>query len=297
MRALITYGIFNEIEEEVYEHTALSLKLTTPPMSLSALPLAARTLTGIARLPEYLAKTSYRNPGDDPSSTQSLFQFTNNTQLEFFEWMQTQPGPLAAFNASMAHSIAMERARTGKGFADLYPFETLAKSHTSDEVVLVDIGGGVGQVLEDIRKHVPRLVGKMILEDLPKTVSAHVPLENVEFVDYNFLTTEQPIKGARAYLLRHVLHDWSDNMVRKILLNTIPALGEDSKILIVEVVLPPMNAPVFSALMDIQMMIYGGAGRKERQWRALFESVGMEIEKIWPAAKGDSVMELALRSS
>jgi hypothetical protein len=53
----------------------------------------------------------------------------------------------------------------------------------------------------------------------------------------------------------------------------------------------------FRALMDIQMMNYGGGGRKERQWRAIFESVGLEIVKIWPGVKSDSVMELGLKSS
>jgi hypothetical protein len=98
-------------------------------------------------------------------------------------------------------------------------------------------------------------VGKMVLEDLPETVEAHVPLENVEILPYNFITTEQPVKGARAYLLRHVLHDWPDHSCRHILLNTIPALVEgESRILVVEKILPPLNAPVLSSLLDIQMM-------------------------------------------
>jgi hypothetical protein len=298
MRALTLYGIFTEVEEETYEHSALSLKLATPPLSLNALPLAARTLSSISKLPEYLVKTSYRNPGDDPLA-KSLFQYSNNTDLEFFQWLQTQPAALKTFNASMAKSVATERARAGIGFVDIYPFKILGERLSSpDEIVLVDVGGGQGQVLEDIRTHVPELTGRMVLEDLPKTVEAHVTLENVEFVPYNFLTAEQPVKGARAYLLRHILHDWPDHICRQILLNTIPALvAGKSRILIVEVILPPMNPPVFGALMDIQMMNYGGGGRKERQWRAIFESVGLEIVKIWPVAKNDSVMELVLKSS
>ena len=115
LRALTLYGIFTEVEEETYEHSSLSLKLSTPPLSLNALPLAARNLSGMSKLPEYLAKTSYRNPGDDPSA-KSLFQYSNNTDLEFFQWLQTQPAALKTFNTSMAKSVATERARAGKGF-------------------------------------------------------------------------------------------------------------------------------------------------------------------------------------
>jgi hypothetical protein len=39
MRALVTYGIFVEVEEEVYEHNALSLKLSKPPLKENALPM------------------------------------------------------------------------------------------------------------------------------------------------------------------------------------------------------------------------------------------------------------------
>jgi O-methyltransferase domain len=155
----------------------------------------------------------------------------------------------------MAKSIVTERARAGKGLVDIYPFKTLGEGLSSpDETVLVDVGGGQGQVLQDIRTHVPELGDKkMVLEDLLKTEEGRLPLENVDFVPYDFLTAEQPVNGARTYLLRHILHD-------------CPALVKSkSKILIVEIILPPMNPPIFGALMDIQMMNYGGGGRKERQ--------------------------------
>jgi hypothetical protein len=200
----------------------------------------------------------------------------------------------------MAKSVVTERARAGKGLVDIYPFKTLREGVSSpDETVLVDVGGGQGQVLQDIRTHVRELGGKkMVLENLLKTVEDHLPLENVDFVPYGFLTAEQPVNGARAYLLRHILHDWPDLICLQILLNTIPALVKGkSKFLVVEIILPPMNPPIFGALMDIQIMNYGGGGRKEREWRAIFESVGLEIVEILPTAKSDSVMELVLKSS
>ena len=109
--------------------------------------------------------------------------------------------------------------------------------------------------------------------------------------------TTDDATGARTYLLRHILHDWSDHSSRQILENTIPALVEGkSKLLLVEVILPPMNAPVFGSLRDINMMKYAGMGRKERQWRGLLDSVGLEIVKIWPPVKNDSVMEAVPKS-
>lgn len=95
-------------------------------------------------------------------------------------------------------------------------------------------------------------------------------------------------------MLRHVLHDWPDHACKKILQNTIPALVKGkSKIMVVEVILssPDPDELVFGSLMDFQMMKYGGMGRKERQWRALIESAGLKVVKIWPAIRHDRIIE------
>ncbi|EMC93682.1 hypothetical protein BAUCODRAFT_114210 [Baudoinia panamericana UAMH 10762] len=292
MRALVTYGIFSEAGEETYEHNVLSHALSIYPLNRNLMPMAQRVLPGIARLPDYLESISYRNPGDDPSD-KTMFSFANNTDMEHFQWLQQRPAQLKAFNESMAATIAVERAYYKKGFADLFPFEQeLGGSAEVDEVVLVDCGGGYGHVLDDIRKHIPTLTGRMALEDLPKTVENAMKLENVDIVPYNFFTTEQPIKGARAYMFRHVLDDWSDSQCATILRNTIPAMERGkSRILLVEVVLPPTNASLYGVMMDINLMRYFGSIRTESQWRELLGSVGLSIRKIWPPARHDSVIE------
>jgi hypothetical protein len=97
------------------------------------------------------------------------------------------------------------------------------------------------------------------------------------------------------YVFRHVLADWSDHECRKVLRNTIPALAKGtSRILLIELVLPPTNPPLWGSLMDITMMKYSGMVRKESQWRALVESVGLTLEKVWYGGKGDSVIEVVL---
>jgi hypothetical protein len=79
-------------------------------------------------------------------------------------------------------------------------------------------------------------------------------------------------------------------------MNTIPALVKgESRILLVELVLPPTNPPLWGSLMDITMMKYNGMVRKESQWRALVESVGLKLEKVWYGGKEDSVIEVVLK--
>lgn len=159
----------------------------------------------IARLPEYLNHIKYRNPGSDPAQP-TLFQWTNDTDLEFFQWMQTQSDTLARFNASMAKSIETERDNiAGKTIVDVYPFEAeVANADGSlpslGEPLVVDVGGGYGHLLQEIRTRLPHVKGKMVLEDLPETVRGAVPMENVDIVSYNFFTQQQPVKGEKDWI-------------------------------------------------------------------------------------------------
>ena len=103
--------------------------------------------------------------------------------------------------------------------------------------------------------------------------------------------------GARAYLLRHILDDWSDQSCRAILQNILPGLVKGkSRLLIVETILPATNAPVFAAMMDINLMRYTGMTRTLRSWRELLGSVGLEIVKVWPPVRHDSVIEAVPRA-
>ena len=54
------------------------------------------------------------------------------------------------------------------------------------------------------------------------------------------------------------------------------------KLLIFEYILSDVGAPLFPALLDIQMFaILSGTERTETQWRELLGSLGLEIVKFW----------------
>jgi hypothetical protein len=157
---------------------------------------ALRVLPGISKLPEYLQSIDFRNPGDR-ADDKTLFSYTNNTDLNFFQWLQQRPEQHTAFNASMAASVALERAHSPHGFADLWPFEAeIGASITSPEdVAIVDIGGGYGHVLEDVKRHVPGLKGRMVLQDLPETIDKAKLSDGIEAMAYDFFADQQPVAG------------------------------------------------------------------------------------------------------
>jgi len=86
-----------------------------------------------------------------------------------------------------------------------------------------------------------------IVQDQPDVISVgqtRLPLDmkgRVTFMEHDFFR-QQPIKAAEVYLLRWILHDWSDAYAIQILRALIPALIQGSKIVICEHVMPEPNS-------------------------------------------------------
>ena len=106
---------------------------------------------------------------------------------------------------------------------------------------IVDVGGSHGQVSIAIAQKYPEV--KCIVQDLPDTIAGlenRVPEDlksSISGMEYDFLTP-QPVKDADIYLLRWILHDWSDKYCVKILQNLAPALKRGAKILINDICIP-----------------------------------------------------------
>jgi hypothetical protein len=92
-----------------------------------------------------------------------------------------------------------------------YPFGSeLAKLNIADEeVAMVDIAGGQGHVVAEIRQRYPHVRGRFIVQDLHSTFDAvDSPPVGVEFMPYDIFT---PQAGrAHVYYYRHIVHDWND---------------------------------------------------------------------------------------
>lgn len=68
-----------------------------------------------------------------------------------------------------------------------------------------------------------------------------------------------------------------------------------SKLLIFEFILPDLNAAMWPALLDIQMMAsLSGMERTESQWKELLDSVGLEVVKFWKSSSKGSMEQQGL---
>lgn len=105
--------------------------------------------------------------------------------------------------------------------------------------------------------------------------------------------TAQPVKDASVYHYRHIIHNWSDDDCTTILGQVVPLLKiqPKSKLLLVDVVLPDLNATMQEAIMDITMFPMGGMERTESQWKKLLARSGLGIKKIWRGSEPEACIE------
>lgn len=109
--------------------------------------------------------------------------------------------------------------------------------------------------------------------------------------------SEQPIRGARAYFVRHVLHDYNDDIARKILEQLKEAMEpEYSKILLKECVLANQGTAWQHTSLDMFLLAMNTSQeRSEKEWQDLVASAGLEIAGIWSQGIGsETLIEVVL---
>jgi len=288
--------VLNEVDTNLYGSTPLADSLAVPKFRDGISFCFDGLLPSFVKLPEYLAKTGYRNP---QSPIDGPFQYGNQTPLHFFEWLQARPKIFEAFGNHMA---GYRQGRPSWMDPDFYPVEDLLgkgfRTEDKDAVMLVDVGGGLGHDIEEFQRKHPRLPGRLVLQDLPSVIKeATQKLHSaIEPMDHDFFTPE-PIKAARGYYMHSVLHDWPDEKCQEILENITSAMTPGySKVLINENVIPNQDPHWMGTSLDICMMgLFSSQERTEKNWRSLLESVGLRVVKIWSHSPGtESLIEAEL---
>lgn len=161
--------------------------------------------------------------------------------------------------------------------------------------VLADIGCGIGAVMAATLHRYPDMRGILfdqahVIERTRPHIEAAGVAPQCAFVSGNFFEEVPP--GADAYTMRHILHDWSDDLCITILGNIRKVIPEDGRLLIIETVVPVGNEPSASKLFDMVMMaLPDGMERSEAQFHTIFNASGFRLTGITPTASPVSVIE------
>jgi hypothetical protein len=70
------------------------------------------------------------------------------------------------------------------------------------------------------------------------------------------------------------------------------ALPDNSKLILVEAIVPAGNEPHFSKFIDLNMLVMtGGRERTEEEFRALYDAGGFRLTRVVPTDSPFSVIE------
>lgn len=154
--------------------------------------------------------------------------------------------------------------------------------------LIVDVGGGYGELLASILSEHPLLRG--ILFDLAHATSAASSRLNAAGVEKRCkLVTgsffDAVPDGADAYLLKSVLHDWDNDQAVQILRNCRHAMSPNAKLFVIERIAPehfsdsPHDQGI--ARSDLNMLVgTGGCERTEAQYRELLEAAELRFTRL-----------------
>ncbi|KAG8159597.1 hypothetical protein KVR01_010234 [Diaporthe batatas] len=239
-------------------------------------------------MPKYLRNTHFQNPED---ATDGPFQYANKCG-HAFGWLSQNPKVFQAFH-KYVHALRIHRP----SWTDMYPAEerlVRGLRAEGDASAFVDVGGGMGQILQDFRAAVPQYTGRLVLQELAEVVGAAEAAgvgggdTGIELQVHEFFSP-QPVKGARAYFMRSVLHDWPDEQCRTILRHLKDAMVPGySRIFISDCILADEKAAWQHISMDIFMMAQvSSRERTEREFKELIESCGLKVAAFYNKGEGN----------
>ena len=164
---------------------------------------------------------------------------------------------------------------------------------------VVDVGGGHGTLTAAILRACPWTTA--VLFDQPAVIAGAKRRLHVEGATGRYTCIagdffESIPEGGDVYVLKDIVHDWEDDRATVILRNCRRAmahtLAAGAKLLVVEKVIPPGNAPFPGKLTDITMLLVtGGRERTAKEYEALLNEAGFALTRIVPTSSPASVIE------
>ena len=272
LRALASVGIFAEEESERFSLTPLAEALRSDvPGSKRALALMS---------------------GDEQFRTWAEIDYSIRTgKIAFdkvfgepiFDYLGKHPEKARIFDEAMVGI----HGRESSAVLDAYDLSGIG--------TIADVGGGNGSQITEILKKYPGTKG--ILFDLPHVVErakgriqASGLQDRCKLVPGSFFDSVPA--GAYAYVLRHIIHDWDEEKCLTILRNCHRAMSADSKLLVIESVIPSGNEPFGGKFLDLVMLLIpGGKERTEPEYRKLLEQAGFELARVIQTGTEVSILE------
>ncbi|MFE7097868.1 methyltransferase [Streptomyces erythrochromogenes] len=268
LRALTALGLLTEDTPDTFAVTpAGALLAPGDPDSLASF-VRMFTDPAIVRAWEHL-ETSVR-------TGETAFDAVFGT--DFFSHLARHPELSTDFNTAMSQVTSATAAVLPRAF-DFSRFASVT-----------DVGGGNGTLLAAVLEANPGLAGVVFdtaegLAEAAKTLDRHRLEDRCSLKAGDFFQAVP--QGSDAYLLKSVLHDWTDAQAATILRHCRQVLPPGGVVLIVEPVLPEVVGAEDGGtyLSDLNMMVnVGGRERTRTDFEEVCRRAALRVTSVTPLA-------------
>jgi hypothetical protein len=271
LRALASVGIFSEGEDRCFQLTPMASLLKS-----GSLRSTARTFNSEWNDRAWMHLLEGLRSGCTP--------FEQVFGKSFSQWLQANPHEAQL----LAQANAIRAEQYGRAVCEGYDFSRFS--------TLTDLGGGSGGLLQQILLANPNLHGTLadlasVLPEARETLKDGPVWDRCSVIACDLFQSVPA--GSDAYILANVLHDWPDERALSILENCRRAMGSESTLLIIEMIVPPGNEPSPAKLLDLEMLVVtGGRERTEGELRSLLSSVELTVNRLLPIGRGLFILEV-----
>ncbi len=265
LRALAAAGVFREYEGRKFTLTPMGDCLRTD----SATPLGAwAEVVGSPYLWQAWGHLLHSVQTGDNA-------FSNLNGKDVWQFRAEHPEHGATFDR------AMTQLSSGSAEAVIHAYDFSSFGH------IVDVGGGEGLMLAAILCAHPHMRGTLF--DQPNVVAGakgvlieRGVVDRCDTMAGSFFETVP--KGADAYLMRVVIHDWENDQASAILEVCRRAMRDTAKLLLIERLVAPPNEMPASKFSDLNMLVSpGGRERTREEFSDLLAKSGFELTEVFPA--------------
>ncbi|WP_172831721.1 methyltransferase [Mycobacterium asiaticum] len=273
LRALASVGVFAEDTAGRFANTGMSESLRSDvPGSMRSMALM------FGGRPAWDAWGELR---ESIRTGESAFKAVNGAHA--FDYMKGDPKFGRIFGEAMTAFSAQELSAIHAAF------------DFSQVPTLVDVAGGHGAFLLSVLERNPDQRG--ILFDQPDVIRhAQAALDSspaatrCSLVSGDFFVE---VPAGDGYVLKHILHDWRDDLAIKILSTIQRAARPGARLFVIDAVVEPGNTAGFAKLLDLEMLVFYDGGR-ERTLAAvekLFAATGFRLLRVVPTHSLMNVIE------
>jgi hypothetical protein len=276
MRALASLGILTEQTQQRYKLTTLGEALKTGGPGSARASLLMRGSGWF--------QSSFDHFVYSIQTGKTGFEKVHGMPL--FNYLAQHPEDASLFSEAMIGLHGQEPPAVAAAY-DFSIFNTI-----------VDVGGATGNMLAAILTRHARPRGLLfdrphVVAKAPALLKAKAVGDRVTIEAGDFFKTVPA--GGDAYVLSHIIHDWSEDQCLTILGHVRKAIKPDGRLLIVEMVLPEGDTPHVGKMLDVTMLVVvGGQERTEAEYGLLLGKAGFRVTRVMPTNSAVSVVEAAV---